>query len=661
MKHGLGIGLAVAALFAFPASGQRTPAIKIDVPTVLDFKAPIADEQGRTVALVSGAKMTPSLAAGDMSMDVTGFRLETFRYSPERTTELVVESALGRFGPQGAGSAEPMTLRSADGRFSIAGMGWSWTRTNGLLVISNAVQTTLRRGVEATNRPPIGVTAGRFEYDLRTGDARYLRDCVAEDPGRARVRAGELRSRLRPSQAAPEAIVGTNGVSIEMLREGRTGRAAADQAVYTAADEGVDERVEMTGRATWELGSGEGAADRLVLVPGLEAYTASGNARLRLRTPAPAPVVVAEGGAEAEAEAPGVLRQRELLEIACQAIEARSTNVVLTGPVTARQGDRLEVVAEGLTAVLGPDPRTGATSVHRARAVGGVVARVGQGTEALALRGDVMAYTLGDPSWIEVSGNPSWKGGGHGGTAERFRIEPERRAFEAQENVLVQWESAAVGTTNTAPVRIAARSLSGDATRVAFSGGVKAEGERWRLGAGTVDMGLGTNRTVRTIRAETEVRFFYEMLPMKPGTNAYSRTMLEALGGAEAVEVLGWAITAPRLEVELGEGPEGRGETLRTLGASGGVDVRHAALAAKGERLTYNEADGLLRLAGDPEIRAVHAGEILGQAGTVLTVDPATGILGVQGPVRRWVLPAALLRGGAGTNSAAVVGAGRGP
>jgi len=486
----------LAALLAVPAGAQKKPALKIDVPTMLGFKAPIEGEDGRTVALVTGAKMTPSLTTGEM--EITGFRLETFRYAPDRKTELVAESPFGRFGSQGAGSGERMTLESADRSFSISGTGWSWDRGTSMLVISNAVETTLRRGGADTNRPPVSVRAARFEYHLRTGDARFVRECLAEDPGRARVAAGELRSRLSPTQTQPDAIFATNGVAIDLLRGDRPGSARGATAEYHAAATGKDERILLSGATQWRFGSAEGEADRLALLPGQDAYNAEGHARIRLRTPTTADRPPGSGTPSAPDAA------HPPLEILCEAVDAKGTNVVLVGPLVARQGDRLEAKAGHLVAALGPDPKTKETRVHFAKATGGVSARVGKGTRAIDLHGEAMTYAWADGAWIDVAGSPRWEGDGHAGSAVTFRIQPDSRAFEADRDVRVRWTAPGQGT-NAAPVVLEAARMRGDDSRVAFSGGVKASGDSWRLASAEAEIDLGSERTLRGLVAWDDV------------------------------------------------------------------------------------------------------------------------------------------------------------
>ncbi len=556
------------------AWGQGKSGIKIEVPTVLNWTAPIAGEDGRTVMLVKGAKATPSLGSGQM--EITQFRLETYRYAPDRITELVVESPLGRFSSQGAGSGERLTLRSADNRFSIEGEGWSWARGTGLLVISNAVETSVRRGGEETNRPPIQVRSRRFEYNLRTGDARYVGECVAEDPGRARVSAGELRSRLSPTQTEPDGIQGTNGVVIELLRADKPGRARGEGATYTAATATRGERIELNGRPTWQFGPSQGAADLLVLLPAGDAYTAKGKVLLTLAGGRGSHVSHLSHLSHPTNETYGThgtdgTISTNALTITCELLEARGTNVVFTGPVRARQGDRFELRTAHLTATLGrPDGGTGETSVLAARATGDVVARLGAGERGIELKGRTMTYAAGAPSTLEVEGEPAWRGREHSGTARLFRMHPETQAFEALEDVRVRWVSRAKAA-EPAPVDIAAATMRVDGDLAAFRGRVTATGGRWELAAAEVDLGLGTNRTVRGIDARRDVRFLYEMPPLRAGTNNPSRTASRAFGDAALAETRRWEITSEELRVVSMPMPVGMGMAI----ASGFRSWRH--------------------------------------------------------------------------------------
>jgi hypothetical protein len=50
-------------------------------------------------------------------------------------------------GNYDASSAKNIILRTADGGFVIEGIGWKWSQSQALLVISNKVTTTIRRRI----------------------------------------------------------------------------------------------------------------------------------------------------------------------------------------------------------------------------------------------------------------------------------------------------------------------------------------------------------------------------------------------------------------------------------------------------------------------------------------------------------------------------------
>ena len=615
------------------AHAQNKNPIRVEVPTVFGWSAPIAGEDGRPVAKVSGAKATPII--GTSLVDVSEFRLETYRYDPGKVTEIVFESPSGRFGGQGAESKDRLTLRSADDRFSVSGEGWSWVRAKELLIVSNAVETVLRRKAGPSNAAPVTVRSGRFEYELRTGASRFLHDCVAEDPGRARVLAGELRSRLSPRQSEPEAILGTNGVVVELIRAKNPGRAQSEVALYTAATEKVGERIEMTGRAQWSLGPTAGEADRLVLLPAGEAYSALGKARFRL-VPSDAK----------DRTAPAGRRERRSIEVSCESIEVQSTNVMFIGPLVARQGAAMELRAERFEGVLGTDRASGDAVLESGLAVGRVEARIGTGDRAITLLGERMAYVGGEQGAIEVLGQPTWTGLGHRGRADRFRFDPALETFQALGRVEVQWH-ASKGRTNEPGVVLSSASMLAEGERVAFRGGVQASGVRWNLAAEEAELELTTNRIVKGVHARRGVRLQYEPPASKPASNAVAQAVMRRVGGDLVRELRKWDISADDLVAGMAAGTE----ELTELDASGEVNVRHSAVHARGGRLTYAQTDRLFRLMKDAELHMADGTEVVGMPGTALTMDPKTMRLGVAGPVRRMVLPAGLFRESGSTNS----------
>jgi len=137
------------------------------------------------------------------------------------------------------------------------------------------------------------------------------------------------------------------------------------------------------------------------------------------------------------------------------------------------------------------------------------------------------------------------------------------------------------------------------------------------------------------------------MTPVSPGSHPFSKTWAKLFGDGKEPGALDWNVDAALLRVGFGPSSAAgkRDGGIASIDASGGVDVRHVAVKARGGRLTFAAEDGLLRLTDDAEIRALDGMEVVGLPKTTLTVNPRTGVLGVDGPVRRWVLPASMLRG----------------
>ncbi len=594
------------------------PVVTVEVPTLVGFQAPI-NENNRRVGLVSGREAKPSLAAGQLQ--ITDFRLETYRYNPDRETELIVESPLGVFGPGGAASDRHIALRSADARFSIEGEGWAWDKATGMLVISNAVQTSLRRPGAATNRPPIEIRSRRFEYQMTTGDARFLGDCDALEPGQARLRAGELAARLTARTERPTSITATNGVVIELLRTGRTGRASGAAAAYGLSPGG--EQIEITGSPTWQFGPAEGSADVLILLPAKDAYTARGHARLRLQR---APRTLLPGETEPE---PG-----EPLEIACEAIEGGPDEVVFLGPVTATHGTRLELRAHRVVAVLdaissGTDPQP-----TRVTATGDVAARVQVGPDPLELRGQTMRYTLGEHALIEVDGEPAWRATAHRGRARRFVLHPEVPAFQALGDVAVSWQAA--GTpTDAPPIDVTAERLVVERAHARFSSEVRVRRADWDLQSQELDLLLSTNGQPRGVVARGGVEMNYRMSSSAGGTNLAALRPFAAPGTILTEEAGAWRIQAAEVEVGLAS----TNAEPTTLHATGGVRIDNPLVKASGARLDYEAADGRLRLSGDASMQAASGLVVTGGPETILAYDPRRARFQVDGHWRRMLMP----------------------
>jgi lipopolysaccharide export system protein LptA len=612
----------MATALSIVAQNVRTPQFTIEGGA---FKAPISDGS-RMIAMVSGREAKPALLAGQMA--ITDFRLET--YDPAQKPELRVESPSSVFDSKGASSVRSIALHSVDGRFRVTGEGWSWQQASGLLVISNRVQTLLRRSGADTNQPPIEVNAERLEYNLKTGDTRFLRQCKAFQPGQARLSADELTSRLGARLERPEAIVATGNVTMEVLRPGHEGTATGDTALYAIVPEG--ERIELSGTPEWQFGPTAGSAEQLVLLPAKEAYTARGNARMRLHT----------GPLNARAtQTPPENGKAGTMEITSMEIEAEAGKVTFSGTVSARQAGGFELDAARVTVELAEDRDHGAStdSLRQVTATGDVKARLDVRGTPFTMEGEQMVYSQGEHAMIEVSGHPSWSAPGHSGKATRFVIHPEVPTFQALQGVEVTWSEPDAGPHRGGfRIQLKADRMLVEGLLARFDGDVSVHESEWDLSATEVDLGMTTNALLSEIAARGDVTLTYRAFekwnaPQPTGAlTAFLRQATEAIRP--------WVIRGDQMRGKLA--PDHTG--LLSMDAFGGVHIEHVSLEASGERLAYRAEDGRLRLMDEPVFRTADGFQILGQPETALALDPETGRFYVEGPVRKMSLPVQALR-----------------
>src|SRR5262249_46036672 len=133
------------------------------------FKAPSStDAEGRR-HVIQGSSMEPR---GKDLLELTQPRVT--RYNADDSADMFIESASCFYQTrQGlAYSSTNLVVRTADGRFSIEGVGWNWDLSGSLLTISNNVAAMVQKGAlaNATNNLRgatnfVHVTAKRFRQE----------------------------------------------------------------------------------------------------------------------------------------------------------------------------------------------------------------------------------------------------------------------------------------------------------------------------------------------------------------------------------------------------------------------------------------------------------------------------------------------------------------
>lgn len=265
-----------------------------------NFVAPVTDAEGKR-SVLRGKDVKP---AGRGLVEITGMQAETFR-GPEK--DLIIEAPQCVFDTRSNVATSPgrLTIRTADGRFSIEGESFQWqlgdSRLSSRLVISNKVHSLVRKGAisskpaaaadrpvgpSATGAPPTaerGPDASLADYiDISSSQFEYQSDrAVFRQAVRVREAEGDLACQIltvlfQGEGGAMDRIEAEQDV---VLNQGDT-RATADKAVYRVSPH--SEVVEFLGNARWTDGGRDGRGERLIFDRRQRTLRADEKARLQL-------------------------------------------------------------------------------------------------------------------------------------------------------------------------------------------------------------------------------------------------------------------------------------------------------------------------------------------------------------------------------------------
>lgn len=488
-----GLGVLAPGVFAQPKGGADQPRL---------FTVPVYDrvDKSRLVARLSGE--------GDIKLSSQQV-LETVRFEyfdAQGRTNLLIRGTNCVYDTRNrtASSPDPIQLRTGDGRLELQGQGFLWWQTNNDLVISNQVETTVRRPAALKGNLPgptgdLRVFADRLRLNYSSNLITYAGRVRVEDP-RLRLTCRTLTI-LRAASGGIQRILAQEEVVI--LDQITGGRTTADEAVY--AVEEASETVELTGHPRWQEGVREGTADKFLLDRARDTLQAIGNARLVLPVGAagtPGLLVMPPTGTGAANRS-----TNHLVEV---------TAALITIQLPATNGPVRGVTAETNVVLIDRDQNSRATA-HRA----------------------VYAENGG----LELTGDPVWTSGDRLLRGEPMRYDPASRVFTVGTNAFVRFPALALMTalasmpgavprTNAAAgtnhfIEIAGGSLSYRDSWLRFEGGVQGKYLEDQSTLGTLQcdaLGVQYAERVRQVRAAGDVRL--AQLPVnQPEGRTYSRAM----------------------------------------------------------------------------------------------------------------------------------------
>jgi lipopolysaccharide export system protein LptA len=439
----------LAVAFALAPSAARCQTVEgQNVKMALYYEAP---NNLVKRMLLQGAKAQPlekgrTLISGSPGSPVS---VQTFSRTGELEMVLETPECLYDESKRSVSSPGPLSMRTADGKFSIEGEGYLWQQTNSspkigpqiprtefgndsILFISNRVHTVTRPSpASRTNAPPeaaaqpgrIDIFSDRFEFSQSSGLAAYrenVRFAGTNLAGNCGVLTALLQKDHRLQSMTMDHDVVLDYTNMSPIH------ATAQQAVYQA-DSGL---IQLKGNPAWLSEGRQGGGDDLLIDPTNRILHATGNAWLKM----PDQGIGAAGflpKSTPSGAGPG-RTTNGVIEIQSESYELRTNSAVFNGQVRMR-----EVAGEQLRGTMDCDrvalEFSKESQLQNMVAVGKV--RISQmapeGTRVL--KGERVVYT-GTNGLMVLTDHPSWQAGPREGKGERILIDTLQNLMAVQGN-----------------------------------------------------------------------------------------------------------------------------------------------------------------------------------------------------------------------------------
>ncbi len=531
--------------------------------------------------------------SGDKLLALTTVKLQTFKMTGELELVIDVPECVYDQASRTVGSPGRLEVQSGDGRFRIAGNGFSYRQGESRVVISNQVQATVE--LPTTNTAgPLQIFSRWFEFD------KDQRRGVFHDD----VRGGDAdfdftSGQLTVSAVTNQAEAATNRMAFDLIEADGAfdviGKADGDQAGRrVSAQRGVYRRsagiIELIGEAKWQLEDGgrSGSSDRVRAWQTNRTIEAHGNVALR----SPLALLGAAGGMLTTSNTPTTKPARssfvDLYTDHCT-FRTNANEFIAEGRVRLLYSTN-QLTCDRLEAREGPLPAKDKTALATGHVI---VAR--EGNSIVADRADY-SETAGA---IVFTGQPRWQIAQNVGVSERLTIRTRGGEALAEDAVKVtvplgpgtgSFLSFFPGETATnrggAVIEVLAGSFLARTNdrSVTFRRDVRVQqtpqrGSEPRLQSDELELWFSTNATPRVDRLEARLNVIYEQgTPGVTNGPAIHRRM-----------------TARRLAADTDPATGKLGELV----VDGGVKLDEPGTQATGDRATYTSATDTFKLTGN--------------------------------------------------------------
>lgn len=281
MKLPLAISTALVLAFSWAWSKAAEPPAKPRLgglgARIEDFQSPFVDARGRRSVI----KGDDARHAGDNVYEISKPNVVSYGEDGKPMLHINAPRCLLDRRTNQAESDSELSVRTADDRFAIEGLGWRWDPSSSRLVISNKVSALILKSAlgeaEQTLLRPAGGEDGKVRVTSREfyylGDLAIFRGEVRVVDGEATVECGDLQV----------ALFEKTGVTLIHAREDvvlrqKDGLARAQQATYDLASSTLT----LTNEVSWEFAERTGSSELLVLERTNGWMRAEGSVRMRL-------------------------------------------------------------------------------------------------------------------------------------------------------------------------------------------------------------------------------------------------------------------------------------------------------------------------------------------------------------------------------------------
>ena len=390
---------------------------------------------------------------------ITDAKFETFLEDGQR--EMLVESPQCLYnerGDQTVHSEGPLSVKAADGKFSIAGDGFRW-QTNSTLFISNRVHTIVHPELlqpqtpnARTNKPApdekgIEIFSEHFDYAGDNGIGNYRSNVQVRgtDLDMTAARLQFLLPMKPPRQlqrlTAEENVVVNSG---EVQAKG--------QHLNYAPEIGI---IHISGEPSWEAVPRKGHGDELSIDRSNHIFRAMGHAYLEM----PGEGAVGFFPAATATSTNSLSASNQIVEIKCDSYEVQTNSANFQGPVlvTDRAGEQIQgtLSCGQMTATF-----SGTNQMERMVARENVI--IAQ--ESKRFTADKAVFT-GTNGILELTGNPKWQDGTREGKGDTLLMEVRRNELLARENASLRLPAEAFGAAGRGSVGSSERQSVGTSER----------------------------------------------------------------------------------------------------------------------------------------------------------------------------------------------------